>query len=114
VIARHSRSYGREEMIFNPLHHLALLEQKTNALDQAEPLGGWRLPEELIEQRRQMEVRLGKHGRREFVQGTNSEESRAAVTACTAGKATTRRSNSRPVLNDRSAAASRVVGVGPS
>jgi hypothetical protein len=68
VIARHSRSYGREEMIFNPLHHLALLEQKTNALDQAEPLEGWRLPEELIELRRQMEVRLGKHGRREFVQ----------------------------------------------
>jgi hypothetical protein len=26
VIAPHSRSYGREEMIFNPLHYLALLE----------------------------------------------------------------------------------------
>jgi hypothetical protein len=68
VIARHSRSYGREEMIFNPLHYLALLEQKTNALDQAAPLEGWPLPEELIELRRQMEVRLAKHGRREFVQ----------------------------------------------
>ena len=40
VIARHPRSYGREEMIFNPLHYLALLEQKTNALDQAAPLQG--------------------------------------------------------------------------
>jgi len=68
VIARHSRSYGREEMIFNPLHYLALLEQKTNALDQAAPLQGLHLPEELIELRRQMEVRLAKHGRREFVQ----------------------------------------------
>src|ERR1700689_3986302 len=68
VIARHSRSYGREEMIFNPLHYLALLEQKTNALDQAAPLQGFDLPEELIELRRQLEVRLGKHGRREFVQ----------------------------------------------
>ena len=29
VIARHRRSYGREEMIFDPLHYLALLEQKT-------------------------------------------------------------------------------------
>src|SRR4051794_21465549 len=28
--------------IFNPLHYLALLEQKTNALDQAAPLEGLR------------------------------------------------------------------------
>ncbi len=68
VIARHARSYGREEMIFNPLHHLALLEQKSNALDQAAPLEGWQLPEEFGELRRQMEARLGKRGRREYVQ----------------------------------------------
>jgi len=68
VIARHPRSYDREEMIFNPLHYLALLEQKTNALDQAAPLQGWSLPEEFLELRRQMEARLGKRGRREYVQ----------------------------------------------
>jgi hypothetical protein len=68
VIARHNRSYEREEMIFNPLHYLALLEQKTNALDQAAPLQGWQLPEEFVELRRQMEARLGKRGRREYVQ----------------------------------------------
>jgi transposase len=68
VIARHRRSYDREEMIFNPLHYLALLEQKTNALDQAAPLQGWQLPEEFLELRRQMEGRLGKRGRREYVQ----------------------------------------------
>lgn len=68
VIARHPRSYGREEMIFHPLHYLALLEQKTNALDQAAPLEGWQLPEEFAELRRQMEARLGKRGRREYVQ----------------------------------------------
>jgi hypothetical protein len=68
VIARHPRSYGREEMIFNLLHYLALLEQKTNALDQAAPLQGWELPEEFTELRRQMEARLGKRGRREYVQ----------------------------------------------
>jgi hypothetical protein len=68
VIARHGRSYDREEMIFNPLHYLALLEQKTNALDQAAPLQGWQLPEEFLELRRQMEARLGKRGRREYVQ----------------------------------------------
>jgi hypothetical protein len=68
VIARHTRSYGREEMIFNPLHYLALLEQKTNALDQAAPLERLQLPEEFLELRRQMEARLGKRGRREYVQ----------------------------------------------
>lgn len=68
VIARHRRSYGREEMIFDPLHYLPLLEQKTNALDQAAPLQGWQLPEEIVELRRQMEARLGKRGRREYVQ----------------------------------------------
>ena len=68
VIARHKRSYGREEMIFDPLHYLSLLEQKTNALDQAAPLAGWQLPEGFSELRRQMEGRLGKRGRREYVQ----------------------------------------------
>lgn len=68
VIARHARSYGREEMIFNPLHYLALLEHKTNALDQAAPLQQLRVPEEFTELRRQMEARLGKRGRREYVQ----------------------------------------------
>lgn len=68
VIARHTRSYGREEMIFNPLHYLVLLEQKSNALDQAAPLQGLILPEEFNELRRQMEARLGKRGRPEYVQ----------------------------------------------
>jgi transposase len=68
VIARHPRSYEREDMIFNPLHYLALLEQKTNALDQAAPLVGWKLPEGFPELRRLMEARLGKKGKRECVQ----------------------------------------------
>jgi hypothetical protein len=32
--------------VFDPLHYLALIEQKINALDQAAPLAGWQLPEE--------------------------------------------------------------------
>jgi len=68
VIARHPRSYEREDMIFNPLHYLALLEQKTNALDQAAPLVGWKMPEGFDELRRLMEARLGKKGKRECVQ----------------------------------------------
>jgi transposase len=68
VIARHPRSYEREDMVFNPLHYLALLEQKTNALDQAAPLAGWVLPEGFAQMHRLMEARLGKKGKREFVQ----------------------------------------------
>ncbi len=44
IIARHGRSYEREDLVFDPLHYLALLEQKTGALDQAAPLVGWELP----------------------------------------------------------------------
>jgi transposase len=68
VAARHCRSYEREQMVFDPLHYLPLLEQKTNALDQAAPLAGWELPEEFGQLRRLMEARLAKRGRREYVQ----------------------------------------------
>ena len=68
VIARHPRSYEREDMVFDPLHYLALLEQKPNALDQAAPLAGWILPEGFPQLRRLMEARLGKKGKREYVQ----------------------------------------------
>jgi transposase len=68
VIARHPRSYEREDMIFDPLHYLALLEHKPNALDQAAPLACWDLPEGFAHLRRLMEARLGKKGKREYVQ----------------------------------------------
>jgi transposase len=68
VIARHARSYEREDFVFEPLHYLALLEQKTGALDQAAPLAGWNLPEEFATFRRLLEARMGKRGKREFVQ----------------------------------------------
>ncbi len=68
VIARHQRSYEREAVVFDPLHYLALLEQKTRALDQAAPLVGWQLPECFAPLRRLLEARLKKHGSREYVQ----------------------------------------------
>lgn len=68
VIARHLRSYEREDFLFDPLHYLALIEQKSNALDQAAPLSRWKLPEEFAMLRRLLEARLGKKGKREFVQ----------------------------------------------
>ena len=68
VIARHPRTYEREDFVFDPLHYLALIEQKTNALDQAAPLAGWKLPDVFATLRRLLEARMGKKGKREFVQ----------------------------------------------
>ncbi len=68
VIARHRRSYQRDDYVFNPIHYLPLLEQKTGALDQAAPLAGWELPEEFEILRRLLESRMGRRGKREFVQ----------------------------------------------
>jgi hypothetical protein len=68
IIARHARSYEREDFVFDPLHYLALLEQKVGALDQAAPLVGWDLPEEFATFHRLLEARMGKRGKREFVQ----------------------------------------------
>jgi len=68
VIARHPRSYEHEDFVFDPLHYLALIEQKINALDQAAPLAGWQLPEEFATLRHLLEARMGKQGKREFVQ----------------------------------------------
>jgi transposase len=67
-IARHPRSYEKEDFVFNPLHYLALLEDKVGALDQAAPLAGWELPAEFATLRRLLEARMGKPGKREFVQ----------------------------------------------
>src|SRR5215210_5078873 len=68
VIARHQRSYVHEDFVFDPLHYLALLEQKTGALDQAAALQGWDLPEAFATLRRLLEARMGKAGKRDYVQ----------------------------------------------
>ena len=68
VIARHPRSYEQEDFVFDPLHYRSLLEQKTNALDQAAPLAGWLLPPVFGNLRRLLEARMGKAGKREYVQ----------------------------------------------
>jgi transposase len=67
-IARHPRSYEKADMVFDPMHFLALLEQKVGALDQAAPLQGWDLPDEFTTLRRLLEARMGKKGKREYVQ----------------------------------------------
>ena len=67
-IARHPRSYQKEDLVYNPLHYLRILERKPNALDQAAPLKGWDLPDEFDRLRRLMERRSGKKGKREYIQ----------------------------------------------
>jgi transposase len=68
TIATHIRSYDRAEFIYNPLHYLALLEQKSKALDQAAPFDEWVFSECIHRLRRLMEARMGNPGRREFIQ----------------------------------------------
>ena len=54
--------------VFDPIHYLPLLEQKIAALDQAAPLAGWELPGAFPALRRLLEARMGKSGKREYVQ----------------------------------------------
>ena len=68
VIARHHRSYQRDDFVFDPIHYLPLLEKKTGALDQAAPLQGWDLPKEFATLRCLLESRMGRRGKGEFVQ----------------------------------------------
>ena len=68
VIARHTRSHERDDFVYDPIHYLCLLEQKTGAFDQAAPLQGWELPGEFGTLRRLLESRMGRRGKREFVQ----------------------------------------------
>ena len=45
VVAEHARLWGKEEVAYDPSHYLELLERKPGALDYAEPLAEWELPE---------------------------------------------------------------------
>ena len=68
VIARHPRSHEQDDFVFDPIHYLPLLERKTAALNQAAPLQGWELSEAYQTLRRLLEARMGRRGKREFVQ----------------------------------------------
>jgi hypothetical protein len=67
-IARHPRCYGEGVFVANPLHYLALIETKPNALDQAAALQDWNLPEVFQHLRHLLEARMGNRGKREFIQ----------------------------------------------
>lgn len=67
LVARHPRHWGKEHTVYNPVHYLALLERKPGALDYAEPLESWNLPECFDVLRRRLEAEWEHRGTREFI-----------------------------------------------
>ena len=89
VVARHTRSYGRDEHVLDPLHYLATLSRRPAALDHAPVLRDWRLPESFARLRQRLEERHGRvAGGRHFVRvlqllGEHPQQPvQAAVEAC--------------------------------
>ena len=66
-IASHQRIWDKEQVCFDPVHYLALLERKPGAFDHARPLEGWELPETLLLLRRRLEADQGSAGTKEFI-----------------------------------------------
>jgi transposase len=68
VIARHPRDWGREQVHFDPVHYLALLERRPGAFDVAQPLEQWDLPPCFGILRRKLEADWGSKGTSQFIQ----------------------------------------------
>jgi transposase len=68
VVARHSRGYGRNEQILDPLHYLATLGRKPAALDHAPVMRDWKLPGSFTLLRETLEQRHGRTaGARQYI-----------------------------------------------
>jgi len=67
VAAVYSRCWGREQVFYDPVHYLAVLERKPGALDFAAPLEGWQLPVCFGVLRRRLEAEFGGPGTRQFI-----------------------------------------------
>jgi len=83
VVAQHRRCWSKGQVVFEPLHYLALLERKPGALDHARPLAGWSLPDAFGHLRRRLEDADPKEGTRKYIRVLRLLESHdpAAVTA---------------------------------
>ena len=66
-VAQHARIWNDEQVCFEPLHYLALLETKPGAFDHARPLMGWTLPECFLLLRRRLEAERDGDGTREYI-----------------------------------------------
>ncbi|NTW99552.1 MAG: IS21 family transposase [Geobacteraceae bacterium] len=65
TVAIHCRHLGRDKVIYDPWHYLAVLEQKPGALRNGAPFKQWALPEPMQEVRTRLEARSD--GDRQFV-----------------------------------------------
>lgn len=65
VVAIHRRHLGRDKVIYDPWHYLAVLEKKPGALRNGAPFKQWDLPESMVAVRKILEDRSG--GDRQFV-----------------------------------------------
>lgn len=66
-VADHRRIWDKEQVRFEPVHYLALLERKAGALDFARPLENWDLPEGFGVLRRRLEADHDSEGTREYI-----------------------------------------------
>lgn len=66
-IASHPRLWGKDDVHFDPVHYLRLLERKPGALDHARPLAGWDLPACFSVLRRRLETQEDGEGTREYI-----------------------------------------------
>ena len=76
-VADHRRIWDKEQVRFDPLHYLALLERKAGALDFAKPLENWDLPERFAVLRRRLEADHGGEGTREYIKVLRLLENRS-------------------------------------
>ena len=67
TIAVHPRLWTKEDVSFDPLHYLALLERKPGALEHAKPLAKLQLPECFEVLKRRLEDELESAGKREYI-----------------------------------------------
>jgi len=65
TVAVHKRHFGRDKVIYDPWHYLAVLEKKPGALRNGAPFKQWELPESISEVRKLLEERAD--GDRQFV-----------------------------------------------
>lgn len=65
TVAVHKRHFGRDKVIYDPWHYLAVLERKPGALRNGAPFRQWELPEAMSEVRILLEERSD--GDRQFV-----------------------------------------------
>ena len=67
VVATHRRCRGREQVAYDPVHYLAVLERKPGALDFAAPPQGWELPVCFGVLRRRLEAEFAGAGTRQSI-----------------------------------------------